>query len=194
MSFKVKVQNDSFYQLFINEADGRFPVYSQGTYIIKRNLEDGKFVQIKVFLKQHTECYARIYPLDDRTMMEVVLYGKTIYSDINLPFSFADVLVEPFGEIIDASSGVVDWQLIFPETSYFLFDGKLKLSTAIRENLPLIGDVEDGAMDSAGEYVFIEDLSPQPPEAGGFNCSGFVKWVGDGLYCVKPVNICLSPD
>ena len=182
VSFKVKVQNDSFYQLFVNESGDRFPLYSKGTYIIKRNLEDGKFIQVKVFLKQHTECYARIYPFDDRAMMEIVIYGKKIYDGINLPFSFADVLVEPFSEIMDASSGIIAWDLIFPEGSHHLFDAKLKLGSEIRESLPLVRDVDDGAMDADGTYVFIDDLKPQPAENSGFNCSGFVKWVCDGLY------------
>ncbi|HAK44690.1 MAG TPA: hypothetical protein DCO79_02050 [Spirochaeta sp.] len=182
VSFKVRVQNDSFYQLFINESNGRYPIYSKGTYIIKRNLEDGKFIQIKVFLKNHTECYVRLYPLDDRAMMELVLYGKTIYSDVNLPFSFADVLVEPFSEIIDASAGIIDWDLIFPDTASYLYEDKNKLSKEIRANLSLINDVDDGAMDYDGTFVYIDDLSPQLKNSQGFNCSGFVKWVGDGLY------------
>lgn len=182
VSYQIKIQNNSFYQLFINESGGRYPLYSQGSYIIKRNLEDGKFVQIKIFLKRHKECYVRLYPLDERAMMEVVLYGKTIYKGINLPFSFSDVLVEPFSEIIDASSGIVNWDLLLPENNGYVYYDKTELSEAIRAGLPLITDVDDGALDFDGSWVFIEDLSIQKPENHGFNCSGFVKWVGDGLY------------
>ncbi len=181
VSFQVKLQNDAFYLCFINESDGKFPVFSKGSYIIKRNLSDGKFIQIKVFLKNHTECYARIFPMDDRAVMEIILYGKIIYSDINLPFSFAEALTESFAEIIDSTSGIIDWPMIFPETDFFLFEQKMKLSDEIRQNLPLMYDVDDGALDADGTWVFIEDLSPQPEDQGGFNCSGFVKWVADGI-------------
>jgi hypothetical protein len=36
-------------------------------------------------------------------------------------------------------------------------------------------------MDAAGRYVYIETGKPQPAGRGGFNCSGFAKWVADGI-------------
>ena len=182
VNYMVKVQNDSFYQLFINENEGRFPLYGEGSYIIKRSLEDGRFIQIKVFLKNHTECFVRLYPLDDRAMMEVVLYGRAVYKGINLPYSFSDVLVEPFSEIMEASAGIVDWALILPEPGEYIYNDKMALSSAVRRALPHLRDADDGALDADGSYVFIEDLSPQPENPGGFNCSGFVKWVADAFY------------
>ena len=188
VSFQVKKQNDSFYLLFINESDGRFPLYSKGSYIIKRNLSDGKFEQIKVFLKDHTECFARIYPMDERAMMEIVLYGKKIYQNINLPFSFADVLTGSFDDVIDSSEGIVDWDLIIADVDYNFYNSKQKLSTVIRNNLTFINDKDDGAIDADGSWVFIDDLQPQPEGEEGFNCSGFVKWVADGLYKAETGN------
>lgn len=182
VSFSVKQQADSFYLLFVNESGGRFPLYSKGTYIIKRDMSDGKFVQIKVFLKNHTECYARIFPMDERAVMDIYLYGKQIYQGINLPFSFAEALTESFGEVIAASAGVVDWSLVFPSVSHYLFSEKASLVSEIRYLLPELGDVDDGAIDADGDYVFIEDLSLQPEGYYGLNCSGFVKWVADGIY------------
>ncbi len=182
VSFEVRQQNDAFYLLFVNEKNDRFPIYSEGTYIIKRRLSDGKFIQIKVFIKNHEECYVRIYPMNERAVMEVFLFGKKIYSDINLPFSFADVLTEPFSEIKDATSGLVDWDFIFPEVNAYRFSAKMELASEIKSNLHLIQDAEDGAIDSDGNYVYIDDLKPQPEGKGGLNCSGFVKWVADGIY------------
>ena len=120
--------------------------------------------------------------MDERTEMEIVLYGQIIYKGINLPFSFADVLTEPFSEIIDACSGLVDWDFIFPDTDYYLFSQKRKLVNEIHNNLPLMKDADDGAMDYDGSWVYIEDLSEQQADIAGFNCSGFVKWVADGIY------------
>jgi hypothetical protein len=51
----------------------------------------------------------------------------------------------------------------------------------VRERLPEIGFADDGAMDEKGEYVFINGLEPQPSGEEGLNCSGFVKWLVDGL-------------
>jgi len=40
--------------------------------------------------------------------------------------------------------------------------------------------MEDGAMDASGRMVFI--ATGAPAGKGGFNCSGFAKWVVDGFY------------
>jgi hypothetical protein len=50
----------------------------------------------------------------------------------------------------------------------------------VREHLPALHFVDDGAMDEEGNYVYINTLEAQPGP-GGLNCSGFVKWVVDGL-------------
>jgi hypothetical protein len=42
--------------------------------------------------------------------------------------------------------------------------------------------MDDGAMDSSGRLVFIATGNPAPSGLGGFNCSGFAKWVIDGFY------------
>lgn len=179
VSFKIKEQNDSFYLLFINERGSLFPLYSRGTYIIKRSLETGKFIQIKIFLNNKKECYTRIYPNDDRAVMEVVLYGKTIYKNINLPFSFADALTGPFSDVVEATDGIVNWSLILPDLEYSVYQDKQALASEVRSLLPLIKDVDDGAMDADGSWVYIETLEKQTEN--GFNCSGFVKWVADGI-------------
>ncbi len=180
INFRIKEQNDSFYLLFINEKNGHFPIYSRGSYIIKRSLETGKFIQIKIFLNDVDDCYTRIYPMNDRAVMEIVLYGKTIYSDINLPFSFADALTGPFSDVIEATDGMVSWDLIIPDSNYNIYAIKKSMTDEIRRLLPQLHDSDDGAMDADGSYVYIDDLEPQIER--GFNCSGFVKWIADGIY------------
>jgi hypothetical protein len=57
------------------------------------------------------------------------------------------------------------------------------MGNQIRLQLPRLfaGDIEDGAQDAKGQFVYIKNLEPQSG-MGGFNCSGFTKWVIDGLY------------
>ena len=62
--------------------------------------------------------------------MEIYLYGKKIYTDINLPYDFADVLTEPFSAVMDASAGTVDWNLIFPANDYGLYSDKIDLAAS----------------------------------------------------------------
>ena len=180
VKFQVRTQNDSFYLLFINEINDMYPLYGRGSYIIKRNLEDGEFVQIKVFLNNSSDCFVRIYPMSDRAEMEIVMYGRRVYSGINLPFRFADALTCPFLDIIDATAGAVDWKLLLPDLPSALFDVKAGMVDEIRRQLPLMNDADDGALDHDGRWVYIETLGPQ--SGSGFNCSGFVKWVADGIY------------
>jgi len=54
------------------------------------------------------------------------------------------------------------------------------LVAGIRRRLPDIGYQDDGAWDENGIPVYIETLAPQP-ETAGLNCSGFAKWVVDGI-------------
>jgi len=56
--------------------------------------------------------------------------------------------------------------------------------SAVRSFLPGLRFVDDGAIDEKGNYVFINTLQSQNLAAPGLNCSGFAKWIVDGL--LKP--------
>jgi hypothetical protein len=60
----------------------------------------------------------------------------------------------------------------------------------IRGQLPALSFRDDGAIDDQGRYVFINTLLPQNGLAG-LNCSGFAKWVIDGM--LKPSTGTLLP-
>jgi hypothetical protein len=50
----------------------------------------------------------------------------------------------------------------------------------VRQRLPELRFRDDGALDEYGRYVFIETLREQDGP-GGLNCSGFAKWIVDGI-------------
>jgi len=60
---------------------------------------------------------------------------------------------------------------------------------AVRARLPELRYEDDGAIDEKGNYVFINSLEAQNTKgglvSGGLNCSGFAKWVVDGI--LKPI-------
>ncbi|RKX80136.1 MAG: hypothetical protein DRP87_00850, partial [Spirochaetes bacterium] len=180
--FQVKRQNGAFYLLFTNEENYSFPLYSRGSYIIKRSLEDGSLLQIKIFLRNHPECFLRIFPRNDRSSMDVYLYGYPVYQNINLPISLQEITTSPFNLLKRMSKNSVDWSLIFSPEAEQYKEVRL-MAEKIRGKLPELRDADDGAMNQNGEYVLIEDLSIQ--ESGGFNCSGFAKWIVDGIYYLK---------
>ena len=62
VKFQIQRQGGHLYYLFQNEEGSSYSVAGAGNYIIKRNLESGRFVQIKVFLRNHPGCFVRLFP------------------------------------------------------------------------------------------------------------------------------------
>jgi hypothetical protein len=128
-------------------------------------------------LRNDERSYIRIQPLDERSRLEVALYGVTVYRDILLPVSLERLLAAPLEHLVELTPRAVDWELIF-HTGYT--DTVVeRMIQVIRERLPKLLDEEDGAFDHAGRPVLI---ATGEPSQGGMNCSGFAKWVVDGLY------------
>ena len=80
------------------------------------------------------------------------------------------------------SRSSVDWSLVmapFPGPG----DTRLQqIVQTLRGRLRTLRDMDDGAMDASGRLVSIATGKPAPSGRGGFNCSGFAKWVIDGFY------------
>ena len=188
--FKVVRQKDAFYLLFTNEKDFDFPVYSRGSYIIKRNRKDGSFLQCKIFLGFHAESAVRLYPEGNRTRLTVRMFGKQIYKDVMIPVEFKSLLVSPFSRIIRLTNKSINWKVLLQVSDYKDTQNIYRLVKDIRKFLPKMNDAEDGAQNENGEFVFINDGSVQG-EKGGFNCSGFAKWIIDGL-CYPEIGRYLS--
>ena len=176
--FQVQRQNNDLFLLFIAEDPlGRVDQIKRGNVSIKRSLEDGRFEYFTVMLRNHPGCYARVYPIEERTFMDVVMFNTLIYSKVKMPMTFDTALLAPFSQLYNIASGIVDWDMVF-------YTGKNQVylsqhAQAIRSYLPNLPDGEDGAFDGNGNPVFIETVTPAPP---GLNCSGFAKWVVDGFY------------
>jgi len=180
VQFSTSRQAGSLYMVFANPAGGGYPLDGAGTYIIKRSLDDGSFTQVKVFVQDGPGTYVRIFPDGDRTLMDAWLFGKPFQVGVVLPVTFDRVLTAPFASVIEWTSPVVDWSLLLgPEPG----DADARVQAMVRtlaSRLPSLRDMDDGAMDDAGKMVYI--ATGEPAGKGGFNCSGFAKWVADGLY------------
>ena len=179
VEFKIIESDNFFYQVLVPQYNGVYPLYSKGTYIIKRQIENGEYVQVKVFLKSEASCFARIFPRDDRSVLQVYLYGSKIGDDIILPVAFEDILFFPFDEIVGLTKNKLPWDIVWPEQSP-LHDSVRLMTERIEPHLSVLQDEDDGALNSEGVFVYIETGERQ--NAGGFNCSGFAKWVADGIY------------
>jgi len=180
--FQVKKNRDYFYLLFTNEKEYKFPLFSSGSYIIKRSRQDGRFVQVKIFIRNNPDCFIRVFPDEDRSTMNMFLYGTPVYQDITIPLSFSELLTSPFAKIMDLTENSVDWGLIFTPSHVQENNDVYTMVEKIREKLNRLQDQDDGAMNEDGSFVSIEDLSTK--DEWGFNCSGFAKWIADGVSVV----------
>ncbi len=180
VSMQVVNQNGSFYLVFTNEEKGEYPLYSRGSYIIKRDLDTGEFTQIKIFIRSEPGSFLRIHPAGRRSKIDVYLMNTLLYKGVVLPMSLEEIAVESFSKIVELSRFQVEWNLLAPVAQRSEDRITLSMIDELRERLEHVRDSDDGAMDENGEFRFIDDLSKNPES--GFNCSGFAKWVVDGLY------------
>lgn len=120
VSVQLRQNADAVYLLFLPETDGRFPVYGRGAYIIKRSRSDGAFLQVKIFLRNDPEFFARIFPADAGSApsgagpatMDIYVAGQRIYESVRLPVTFDRVLRIPFSDIVSMTRPIVRWELV----------------------------------------------------------------------------------
>lgn len=153
-----------------------------GTLILKRSRDTGDMMQAKLFLRDQIGTFARMFPRGDRSVVDVYLFGQRVYGAVPLPVPFAQVVTMPLSRLMELTERTIDWHLVLHQEQRPADRRVVDLIEAVRPQLSLITDADDGAMDAAGNYVFIETGQLQLGEEQGFNCSGFCKWVIDGYY------------
>ena len=147
---------------------------------------DGSISEIRFYIKDDSLSYAGIYPdpVSGESRMKIYLYGFLMQEDIKVPLPVSEAAVAPFDRIEALTSSYVDWSFYLPDPDYIYSDDVIRLSDRIIPLLKFLRDADDGAMDKDGNYVYIDTLLPQQGE-GGLNCSGFAKWVIDGIYYTR---------
>jgi hypothetical protein len=181
VKFEIRRQNGHLYYLFQNAEHSSYTIPSRGNYILKREAESGRFVQIKIFYRSDPGCFLRLFPEGQRSSMDVYLFGIEVARGVILPVEFTDLLTLPFAKVIDLSQSTVHWQSLLYRRFGPLDELAFTHVEKIRRLLPGLPDRDDGALDASGRYVFIENGEPQDG-SGGLNCSGFAKWICDGFY------------
>lgn len=179
--FKTYVQQGVVFYLFINQTPEGYPEAARGNYLIKRNTTANRFDFIKVFFRNEEGCYAEIMPRGRHAMMNIYLFNKKYYGDITLPVSIETCVTAPFANIIEMSNGTIEWETLI-YTGVRMEDRRLEeLIEKIRNEIHLLDEADDGAINADGKYVLISSGMPQKGKPG-LNCSGFMKWIVDGFY------------
>ena len=163
---------------------GQFPGWAQGSWMLTRRKDNGRAVLIRVFLRSDQYAYVQFRPFSgDKCLMDVVLYGGFAAQSIPLPIPFERLYTVPVNDVLKLAGDKFPGKYFdpYPED----YDAQRKFIAQVRLNLPDLSFADDGAIDENGDYVFIDTLERQNSGQNGLNCSGFVKWMIDGI--LKPV-------
>ena len=179
--YSVETNRDAVYQIFAPEHAGAYTLFGAGTYIVRHDRITDSIDQVKIFLLTHPGFFVRVFPDGARSRMDVYINHVITYRNVRIPFGFDRVLTEPFSRIVESTRSIVSWDIVSPDAEDPRHSLLAAMVDSIRTALPSLSDADDGAMDSAGNPVFIATQEPQLASAG-MNCSGFAKWVADGLH------------
>lgn len=180
VKFEVQRQQDKLYLLFINQRQQSFPIVGAGNMVIRRSLDDGGVEQLKVFLDDIGALVLRIAPSGSRSRLSLSLFDDVLYSNLPISQPVERIMQMQIDEIVELASGRVDWAALFPHGNVENFDHLVNILNRMRGILPYLPDADDGAMDENGNLVRIETLKTN--NLPGFNCSGFAKYLSDGIF------------
>ena len=178
-----EARNNEISVILARERNGSYPGWAQGSWIYTRNLSTGAPLRIRVFLRSDPQIFIQWRPFGtDKSQMDLVLYDAYVIRGLPAGIPFDKVLVMPVEEILAAAGNRFPRRYFDPNPQ--VYRDITNLIAKIRAALPSLAYTDDGAIDESGSYVFIETLKTQEENAG-LNCSGFAKWVVDGM--LRPV-------
>lgn len=180
---------NEFAVVLARERDGAFPGWAQGSWVLTRRRDENHHQnsRIRIFLRSDFNTYVQFRPLSggERSQMDVVLYDAYVLRSLPVPVPFERLFVLPVENALTAAGSRFPRRYFDPEPGRHR-DTRAFVD-AVRARLPDLTFVHDGAVDENGNFVFINTLQMQDTLAGpvGLNCSGFVKWLVDGI--LRPV-------
>ena len=177
---------DEFGIVFARELNGAFPGWVQGSWVLTRRLDNESIgSRIRVFLRSDYNTYLQFRPFtEEKCYMDLVLYDAYVIRSLPLPIPFERLYVLPVEAALAAAGEQFPRRYFDPQPGAYR-DSRAFIS-AVRARLPELQFLDDGAIDENGNFVFIKTLEAQgASDRGGVNCSGFAKWVVDGI--LRPI-------
>jgi hypothetical protein len=180
---RVETRGNEFMVILARERNGAYTGWAQGSWIYSRNYNTGAPERIRVFLRSDPMLYVQFRPMGkDKSLMDVVLYEAYVVRGLPIGIPLDRLLTIPMEEAFAAAGDRFPRRYFDPDPRMYqetrTFAGK------VRQLLPSLNYEDDGTLDENNRYVFIEDLRPQTNPVG-LNCSGFAKWIVDGL--LRPI-------
>ena len=189
VELRSEAAQDEFMVIFARELNaangntGHFPGWAQGSWILTRRRDTGAATRIRVFLRSDPYMYVQFRPLnDDKCQMDVVLYDAYIVRSLPLPVTLDRLFTMPLSQALNLAGNKFPRRYFEPDPVDYR-DQRLFIAR-VRERLPQLEFADDGAIDQTGLYVYINGGQAQRGQPG-LNCSGFAKWLIDGI--LRPV-------
>lgn len=171
---------DEFAIVLAREQDGVFTGWAQGSWVLTRRRDSGEGSRIRVFLRSDYNVYVQFRPFtDEKCCMDLVLYDAYVIRSLPLPVPLDRLYLMPVEDALALAGNQFPRRYFEPEIG--AYRDSRALVAAVRSRLPGLKFADDGAMDENGDYVFINNLQKQDNPSSGLNCSGFAKWVVDGI-------------
>jgi hypothetical protein len=163
---------------------GLFPGWAQGSWMLTRRKDTGAAVLIRIFLRSDQHTYIQFRPFDsDKCLLDAVLYGGYITRSMPIAVPIERLYTMQLNDILRLVEGKFPLRYFEPDPVYYR--NTRMFVAQVRERIRTLRFRDDGAIDENGNYVFIETLQSQNQAAAGLNCSGFAKWLIDGI--LRPV-------
>ncbi len=206
--FKVRsvyLKEKKLLAVVINPVDTEFSNIEkvpQGTWILYRNYETGEPICIKIYPRETPELYLMLRPAnkkseEGRSFADICLFNAYVRKNIAVGVPFDSLYYLSLVELRSITDSVLPWDIFNPPVTY---SGVEAASDVISERLHTLVYIDDGGFDEFGKPVHLKDgrvqtdneiIAAIKPEQklkeviGGVNCSGFVKWIVDGM--IKPI-------
>jgi hypothetical protein len=184
VELRTEATQDEFGIVFARELNaGNFPGWAQGSWVLTRRKDTGAATRIRIFLRSDYNTYIQFRPFSaDKCQMDVVLYDAYIVRSLPLPVSMERLYTMQLSETINLAGDKFPRKYFEPNPADYR--EQRQLIAKVRERLPELAFADDGAIDTAGRYVYINTGLEQKGQPG-LNCSGFAKWMIDGI--LRPV-------
>jgi hypothetical protein len=202
---RTETRGGEFTVILARERNGSFPGWAGGSWVFTRRLDTGRAERIRVFLRSDPLAYVQFRPMEEnpalggktmgstnKSLLDVVIHEAYIVRGLPIGIPFDRLLTIPLEEALAAAGDKFPGRYFEPDPR--MYRDVWEFVQKVRAALPGLKFEDDGALDEQGRYVFIRNLAPQEPGRGGLNCSGFSKWIVDGiLYPVTKNRLAIDP-
>lgn len=175
----------------------------RGTWVLSRRLTDGMPASISVYPVDNPNIVVTVTadgasPETGRSRLSLEAWGRSVRTGVPVGVPLVKLYTMDMSAVVSMTRSTVPWAVLSPDT--YRYVDLARMVETVRARIGSLVYLEDGAFDERGRPVYIRDGSAQKEEdvlaaalgtkelssiSGGVNCSGFAKWIIDGM--VRPV-------